>query len=71
MLCISCDPNSDKDLFQLTGVGSLSTLQQNIQIRGVDYHLGAVIFANVNHFCSIFLDPVPRVDLNVSYDGIK
>ena len=40
-------------------------------MRGVDYHLGAVIFANGNHFCSISLNPVPHRDLNVFYDGIK
>ena len=71
ILSISYDPDSDKGPFQLTGVDSLSSLQQNIQMRGVDYHLGAVIFANGNHFCSISVDPVPHGNLNVFYDGIK
>ncbi len=34
-------------------------------MMGVDYCLGAVIFANGNYFCSISLDPVPHRDLNV------
>ena len=65
ILCISCDPKSDKGPFQPTGGDSLSSLQQNIQIKGVDYHLDDVTFANDNHFCSISLDPVSHRDLNV------
>ena len=40
-------------------------------MREVDYHLGAVTFANVSHIFSISLDPGPHRDLNVFYDGIK
>ena len=43
IFCISCDPKSDKGPFQPTGVDSLSSLQQNILTRGVDYFLGAMI----------------------------
>lgn len=53
-----------------TGVSSLSSLQKEIQIHDVVYHLGAVIFGNGDHFCSITLDPNLGGDLNVFYDGI-
>ena len=65
ILCISCDPNSGKDQFQPTGVDWLSSLQQNIQMRGVEYCLGAMILSNGNYFCSIVLDPSPLGDLNI------
>ncbi len=65
ILCISCDPNSGNDQFQPTGVDLLSSLQQNIQMRGVEYHLGAMILSNENHFCSIVLDPIPLGDIKI------
>ena len=71
ILCISCDPNSGNDPFQPTGVDLLLSLQQNIQMRGVEYCLGAMILSNGNHFCSIVLDPIPLENLNIFYNGIK
>ena len=54
-----------------TGVDSLSSLQPNIQIQGVHYQLGAVMFADKNHFCSLTVDPIPQVDLNIFYNEMK
>ena len=54
-----------------TGVDLLSSLRQNIQIRGVHYQLGAVMFADENHFYSLAVDPISQGDLNIFYNGIK
>ncbi len=40
-------------------------------MRCVEYHLGALILSNGNHFCSIVLDSILLGDLNIFYDGMK
>ena len=70
ILCVSSPYASDIEHGH-TGVDSLSSLERNIQIRGVHYHLGAVMFANDSHFCSIAVDPIPQGDVNIFYDGVK
>ena len=66
ILWISCESNSGKDPHQTTGVDALLPLPKNIQKRGIDYHLGALVSAIGNHFYSLALDSIPHGDINVS-----
>jgi hypothetical protein len=71
ILAINCDKYYLGQSIHPTGMDSFSSLQQYIKIWGVSCRLGAVIFGNNGHFCSIACDHFPGGDVNILYDGIK